>query len=288
MPLKSTQTNKYATACFVQEAPSPSDYDRRGLKILTAIDGQHFCEFPATLQTFNCYNRMNRRYDPRNLCSVIDNDERIQTLLKQNKWRGEWNHPNPAIKGQQYSDIRMTIPDPDNTSHMISNNRLEGDRYRATIRTHSGTKVGQAVSSEIIDMGAVPSFSVRLLGNMIPNAPVNQPNMRVTRVITYDMVDFPSHRDADGDVKPINWNEYATLGESIEKVIFMQELAKYCVDQSENMQVVCESFQISPEELIGVTDRGSLEVGTTDGARLLIPMPEKVQREAINILLGRR
>lgn len=288
MPLKSTQTNKYSTACFVQEAPTSSELDRRGLKIMTSLDGHHFCEFPATLQTFNCYNRMNRRYDPRNLCSVIDNDERIQTLIRQNKWRGEWNHPNPPIKGQQYSDIRMTIPDPDNTSHMIRNNRLEGDRYRATIMTHSGTEVGHAASSEIIDMGAVPSFSVRLLGNMIPNAPVNQPNMRVTRVITYDMVDFPSHRDADGDVKPINFNESFVEESTVERVVFLNELAKYCVNQSENLQVVCESFEISPEELMGVTTMGSLDVATKDGARLLIPMPKKVQREAIDILLGRR
>ena len=197
MPLKSTQTNKYETACFVQEAPTSSEMDPRGFKVFVSVDGHHYCEFDATLQTFNCQNRMRRQYDPHNLVSVIDNDERIQTLVRQNKWRGELNHPNPEIKGEQYSDIRMTIPEPMRTSHMIRKNRLEGDKYKGIITTHPGTECGQAASSEIIDLGAVPSFSVRLLGNMIPNAPAGQPNMRVTKVITYDMVDFPSHRDAD-------------------------------------------------------------------------------------------
>jgi hypothetical protein len=279
MPLKSTQTNKYETACFIQEAPTSSEMDPRGFKELVSSEGHHYCEFDATLQTFNCYNRMNRCYDKHNLASVIDNDERIQTLVRQNKWRGELNHPNPDIKGQQYSDIRMTIPEPMRTSHMIRKNRLEGDRYKGIITTHPGTECGRAASSEIIDLGAVPSFSVRLLGNMIPNAPQGQPNMRVTKVITYDMVDFPSHRNADGDIKPIVHQEG--------NVIFLKELAKYCVDESENMQVVCESFQISPEELIGVSNKGSLLVAKNDGARIRIPLEHEIRREALHILRER-
>ena len=278
MPLKSTQTNKYETACFVQEAPTSSEMDPRGFKVFVSADGYHYCEFDATLQTFNCQNRMRRQYDPMNLVSVINNDERIQTLVRQNKWRGELNHPNPDIKGEQYSDIRMTIPEPMRTSHMIRKNRLEGDRYKGIITTHPGTECGRSASSEIIDLGAVPSFSVRLLGNMIPNAPIGQPNMRVTKVITYDMVDFPSHRNADGDVQPIVHQEG--------NVIFLKQLAKYCVDQSENLQVVCESFQITPEELMGVSKDGSLLVNSNDGARYRIPLRGEIYTEAVNILRG--
>ena len=278
MPLKSTQTNKYETACFVQEAPTSSEMDPRGFKVFVSADGHHYCEFDATLQTFNCQNRMRRQYDPHNLVSVIDNDERIQTLVRQNKWRGELNHPNPEIKGEQYSDIRMTIPEPMRTSHMIRKNRLEGDRYKGIITTHPGTECGQAASSEIIDLGAVPSFSVRLLGNMIPNAPAGQPNMRVTKVITYDMVDFPSHRNADGDVRPIVHQEG--------NVVYLNKLAKYCVDQTENLQVVCESFQITPEELAGVSQDGSLLVNANDGARYRIPLKGEIYTEAVNILRG--
>ena len=280
MPLKSTQTNKYETACFVQEAPTPSEMDPRGFKVFVSADGHHYCEFDATLQTFNCANRMRRQYDPHNLVSVIDNDERIQTLVRQNKWRGELNHPNPEIKGEQYSDIRMTIPEPMRTSHMIRKNRLEGDRYKGIITTHPGTECGQAASSEIIDLGAVPSFSVRLLGNMIPNAPAGQPNMKVTKVITYDMVDFPSHRNADGDIKPIVHQEG--------NVIFLNKLAKYCVDQSENLQVVCESFQITPEELTGISQNGSLLINSNDGARYRIPLKGEIYTEAMNILKNNR
>ena len=275
MPLKSTQTNKYTTACFIQEAPTSSEMDPRGFKVFVSSDGHHYCEFDATLQTFNCENRMKRQYDPQNLVSVINNDERIQTLVRQNKWRGELNHPNPDIRGQQYSDIRMTIPEPMRTSHMIRKNRLVGDRYKGIITTHPGTECGRAASSEIIDLGAVPSFSVRLLGNMIPNAPQGQPNMKVTKVITYDMVDFPSHRGADGDVTPIVHQEGT--------VIFLNQLAKYCVDESENLKVVCE---ITPEELTEVNN-GNLVIDANDGARIRIPLEHEIRREAMNILMKR-
>ena len=107
----SDSAEKYATLCFVQEAPQDCELgsfktDPRGYKIARSCNGSVYVEFDATLQTFNCYNRMRRRYDPQNLCHVIDSDERIQTLIRQNKWRGELNHPNPDIKGQQYTDIR--------------------------------------------------------------------------------------------------------------------------------------------------------------------------------------
>ena len=261
--------------CFIQEAPQSSEMSKDGYEVKKSSTGQPFCVFEATLQTFNCYNRMGRRYDAQNVCSVIDNDERIQTLLRQNKWRGELNHPNPEIKGQQYSDIRMTIPEPLNSSHFISHNRLEGDKYKGRITTHPGTKAGICVTSEVVDLGIVPSFSVRLLGNMLPNAPHNQPNMRVTKVITWDTVDFPSHVGADADIQ-------AKIMESAE-VIFLKELANYCVDESETLSVVCESFQISHDEIMGIQN-GNIIIEQPGPARIHIPLPSDVRREAMSIL----
>ena len=263
MPMKSTQTNKYETACFIQEAPTSSEISPRGYKLKKSIEGKPFIIFEATLQTYGCYNRMQRRYDAQNVVSVINNDERIQTLKRQNKWRGELNHPNPDIKGTQLTDIRMTIPDPLNTSHFINNDRLEGDRLKATITTHPRTEAGLSVVSEVVDLGAVPSFSVRLLGNMIPNAPRSMPNIRVSKVITFDLVDFPSHPN----------------------VIFLKELAKYCAEKSETMQVVCESFQISTDEIMGIHN-GSIIV-EQDATKIAIPLAGDVRREALSFIMER-
>ena len=216
---KSTASNKYETACFVQEAPISSNLSPNGYTVKTSAEGLPYCVFKSPLWSFGHANRMNRIYDINNAKDVIMNDERLIELKRMNKWRGEWNHPNSEYKGYTYSDIRMTIPDPRKTSHFISDDEFVGNMYKATITTHPRTEDGRAVASEIIDLGVQPSFSVRLLGKMIPNAMRGMPNMKVSKVITFDMVDFPSHQEANADITPVHMEGYT---------IFLKELAKYC------------------------------------------------------------
>lgn len=276
--IKSTQTSKYETACFIQESPQDSELNPRGFTLKRSIKGEPFITFPATIQTFNCQNRMGRRYDANNVMSVINSDERIQTLKRQNKWRGELNHPNPDIKGEVLSDIRMTIPEPTRTSHFISNDHLDGNRLRATITTHAATACGQQCTSEVVDHGAVPSFSVRVMGVMIPNAAITAPNIRVVRFITGDWVDFPSHQGADGDIR-------AAIMESA-NVVFLKDLAKYACEQDEKLSVVCESFQISPDEVQGIAD-GSIVVSQSNGSNMRIMLDGDIRREVIANLTQR-
>ena len=274
---KSTTTDKYETACFVQEAPINSGLERKGLTIKTSCEGLPYCIFRSPLWSFGHYNRMHRRYDKENARSVIQNDERINNLKQRQAWRGEWNHPNPDIKGQQYSDIRMTIPEPMRTSHFINDDEFVGDLYKATITTHPRTECGRAVASEIIDLGGQPAFSVRLMGTMLPNAPMNAPNMRVSKVITFDMVDFPSHQEAEADIEPVHQEG---------TVIFLKELAKYCCEQDENMAVVCESFEISPNEIMTISKDASIICEQADTSKIVIPLKSDIRREALSILRG--
>lgn len=279
MPLKSTQTNKYETKCFVQESPTSSEMTPNGYKIHHSKDtGATFVVFEATIWTFGSENRNRRIYDQRNAEEIIRNDERIRTLKAQNKWRGEFNHPNPDIKGQRFSDIRMTIPEPMRTSHFINNDRFEGSRYRATITTHPSTECGKAATSEIVDLGIVPSFSVRVLGEMIPNARPGQPNMRVNKLITADMVDFPSHQEANADIQARDITQEAA-------VVFLKDLAEYCVESDEKLSVVCESFEITKDEILGIHN-GSIVVADNK-SRIFIPLERDMRREAAAVLLGR-
>lgn len=276
----SSAAHKYDTACFIQEAPISSELQPGGYTVKTSVEGKPYCIFPATLQTYGCFNRMRRRYDMTNVQQVVDSDERIQRLEAQNKWRGEWNHPNPEFKGQgEMTFIRMQIPDPRKTSHFISKHQFVDNKLRATITTHPETYDGRCVASEIIDLGSVPSFSVRVLGNMIPNAGPNQANMRVTKFITADMVDFPSHYDADADIQ-------ARVMESYADVKFLKDLAQYCAEQDETMQVVCESFEITPDEILGIRD-GSIYVEQCDNSKLVIPLRGSIRSEAASILMSR-
>ena len=273
--LKSNQDDKYSTCCFIQEAaPAP---EMSGLTVLKSeVDGKPYCQFDSTLWSFDHMNRMHRWYDINNAKQVITSDERIQDLKKRGIWRGEWNHPNPEIEGTQLTAIRMTIPEPMRTSHYIDNDRFEGMKYRARITTASGTPTGQAVNYEILDRKAIEAFSVRLMGMMIPRSPVGRPNMNVKRVITFDMVDFPSHAGAQADITPSVHMESAN-------VIFLKELAKYCCEQDENMRVVCESFQFSTDEIMGIQN-GSIVVEQAD-SKIHIPLRGDIRKEALSIIM---
>ena len=57
--------------------------------------------------------------------------------------------------------------------------------------------------------------------------------------------------------------------------------------QSEDLQVVCESFEISMDELMGVQNE-SIIVEQADGCKMHIPLRGEVRREALNILTGLR
>lgn len=291
MPLKSTQTNKYETACFIQESPQSSELSRNGYTVSQSAFGTPIVDFDATLQTFNCYNRMGRRYDAQNMDSVIRNDERIQTLLRQNKLESELSHPTPRLKGEQLSDLRMTIPDPLNVCNYISNLRLEGDRYKGHITTQATNDAGKYLTSLVVDRGAVPSYSVRLLGNMIPNARPNSPNIRVNKVITWDCVSYPSHHDANADITPRSYTEGYQMNmdgdeDGYGRVVFLQELAQYCADKDENMNVIMESFEISMDEITGIAN-GNIIIDSHDRSRIAIPLKGDTYREAMNILRGR-
>jgi len=276
MPAKSTATNKYKMACFIQEAPTIGEIVPGSLVQKMSADGHPYCKFRSTLQTFEGPNRMRRRYDARNVANVILTDERINDLKRRNQWRGEWNHPNPDIEGTKLTNIRMTIPDPKLTSHFINNDGLEGYKYKGDIVTHPGTECGRAIAAEIIDLKAVPAFSVRLLGNMIPNARPGDVNIKVNKVITFDCVDFPSHPGAVADI----------VHQESAEVVFLRDLARYAVEQSEVMSVVCESFEISMDEITGIHN-GLIVVEQADVKMMLYPSEHNIRRELTAGLFGR-
>lgn len=276
--LKSIQTNKYETSCFVQESPVLNKIGKN-YKVLTSVEGLPYVQFQGTLQTYNCTNRMKRRYDRNNAKTVTLGDERVMDLQKRNQLRGEWNHPNPDIKGTELTDIRLTCPAPQNTAHFLTNIHFTEDAMRSTITTHPRTESGRAIASEIIDLGAQPAYSVRILATMIPNAALTQPNMRILKFITADQVDYPSHPGALSDITPTVMEQYSS-------VIFLKELAKYCTEQDENLKVVCESFEITPDEIKGLINNSIVVMGN-DMSSYHIPLKGEIRAEAISILRNR-
>jgi hypothetical protein len=99
--------------------------------------------------------------------------------------------------------------------------------------------------------------------------------MRVSKVITFDMVDFPSHAGAEADITPHHVQEGS--------VIFLKELAKYCCEQDETMRVVCESFQFSTDEIMGI-ENGAIVI-EQDLSKIHVPLTNNIRREALSIIM---
>jgi hypothetical protein len=92
------------------------------------------------------------------------------------------------------------------------------------------------------------------------------------------MVDFPSHQEANADIDPVQEGT----------VIFLKELAKYCCEQDENMAVVCESFEITPNEIMTISKDASIIMEQADTSKIIIPLKSDIRREALSILRGIR
>jgi hypothetical protein len=69
----------------------------------------------------------------------------------------------------------------------------------------------------------------------------------------------------------------------MESVVFLKELANYCCEQDENMRVVCESFQFSTDEIMGIQN-GSIVVEQAD-SKIHIPLRGDIRKEALSIIM---
>ena len=74
-------------------------------------------------------NRNHRSYDQANIWDCIQHDDYIQSMLRQNSWIGEIDHPSAKVKGEELTISRISNPDMERSSHYIRKPRMEGKRY---------------------------------------------------------------------------------------------------------------------------------------------------------------
>ena len=69
-------------------------------------------------------NRNHRSYDQANILDCIQHDDYIQSMLRQNSWIGEIDHPSAKVKGEELTISRISNPDMERSSHYIRKPRL--------------------------------------------------------------------------------------------------------------------------------------------------------------------
>jgi hypothetical protein len=249
--------NDLLTLAYIREQTSyPEDYNSKFGYSVHDKGSRFYLIFDAILQSFGTLNRNKRMYEAANILDRIQNDEYIQSMLKNNSWMGELDHPSPTINGQDLSMNRIANPDPKFTSHFIRSPRLNGNLLEARIQTDSSNDNGMNLAIKIVDGKMIPAFSARVLGELQNKD--GRPVVNVRKLITYDSVIYPSHPEAIGKInQPIQESVNILENEMQGKIIFFPELAKMVANQSKETEWLCEAFKLNIDDVIGVTDTGN-------------------------------
>lgn len=246
---------------YIAEQASPDENSVNNLSFTEKM-GAVFCEFDTILHTFRNLNRNRRQYLGENVQERL-NDEKIQCLLRDNAWFGEQDHPLQITVNDKLTPERVRNIYLPNRSHKIMKPKISGDVLTATIQTASGTEAGRGFAFEILQ-GLIPCFSCRSIAGLKMINGV--PTVIIQKLITYDWVLYPSHKEATKTNEPKYINKQAKMfvessydqfnGKLEEKctedvMIPLQEILEYVGKKDINTQMIMESFDLDMENLTG-------------------------------------
>lgn len=284
---------------YIAEETSPSENTVINLKT-TNNDGILFAEFDTCLQTFEEMNRNKRQYLAKNLEEAM-RSERITTLLRDNGWYGEMDHPTQQFQNSPLTPERIAAIWMPNRSHKILNPTFRGNELNARIQTASGTEAGRGMAAEIIQ-GLRPSFSCRAMASL--ENVNNKPTVMVKNLITYDWVLFPSHKTAHmtSPAKIISKAANAVVEASKDIVDYTENALKRFKKYSESVEIplgeilervgvidptvsmVMESFELDASLLQGFTEDNSQAIIRDDSNLLFVNMNPSTKREVTDFL----
>lgn len=266
------------TLCYIKEQTSyPEDYVKNFGYHVTDKGNRFYVTFDAVLQSFGVMNRNKRIYEAANIMDKIDNDDYIQDQLRKNCWMGEIDHPAATKEGESLTLNRISNPDMKLTSHYIRKPRLNGNLLEATIQTDSSNPNGMNMAIKIVDGKIVPCFSARVLGALQNKN--GQPVVNVKKLITYDWVLYPSHKEAEAKItQPVLESVQAAANMTNSVVIFLPELARMAAVNSKEANWLCESFGLSMNDIVGITSTGNSVVITENENVYIQPINDKTIR----------
>ena len=245
------------TLCYLNEQTSfQEDYKTEfGYEVFDKGNRMYLI-FEAVLQSFGVRNRNGREYDAKNIMDKIENDEYINDQLKKNCWMGEIDHPSAQCQGSELTMQRIANPCIEKTSHYIRRPKLNGNLLEAKIQTDSSTDAGMNMAIKIVDGKIVPCFSARVLGALENRN--GRPVVNVRKLITYDWVLYPSHREAEARINQPLQESAASFGTELNgRLIYFPQLAQMAAKSSKETEMLCESFGLDISDVTGVTNTGN-------------------------------
>ena len=253
--MKSSYNEEELGFVYLAEQTSPDGNVAKNMNVCD-MNGVFYVDFDADLHSFGVMNRNERIYDGQNVWDCICRDDAIQSRLRDNSWFGEQDHPFQMTTDAPLTPKRLQTIYLPNRSHKIMNPRLDGNLLHAHIQTSSGTEAGVGMAKDIIQ-GMVPDFSCRSVAGLYNIG--GQPKVIVKKVITYDWVLYPSHKEAHITSSPKAVMKrpklYMESGEelkySTDVLIPLKEILESVGKKDPTVNVIMESFDLGPESLVG-------------------------------------
>ena len=221
------------------------------------IDKPHlfYVRFDTILQSLDCRNRNGRQYSGDALVKGLSTPE-ISELIRNNKWKGERDHP-VSKDIQRIASVLSKCE-----SHRIVKWWREDNLIKGTIETLDDGQFGTALTKNILQ-GEVPSFSLRALAMLEKNGNTTYVN-KPPRVITYDEVNLPSHKEAYADPTSNKLmhtdGKHTSVCENGIIEITAADVKEMIQTKSDNLKIVCESFDIDPSTVKVVNHGKQLSV----------------------------
>lgn len=273
------------TLCYIQEQTSfEEDYQNDFGYEVVDKGNRFYVLFEAVLQSFMVMNRNKRMYDLSNIMNCINTDPYIQDQLRKNSWMGCIDHPAPMFQGQELTMQYIGNVDPKMTSHYIRKPRAEGNLLVANIQTDSSNKHGMNMAIKIVDGKITPCFSARVFGELTNKN--GQPVVNVRKLITYDWVLFPSHPEAEARIKQPLQEATDAFKDANITMIFFPQLAQMAAASSKETEMLCESFGLNIEDVVGVTSTGNSLVIQENANTYVQPITDKFVRAKTKSMLN--
>lgn len=257
--------------------------DSNKVSNIEVIKDQHlfYVRFDTVLQSFNRPNRNRRWYALDAVREGLDGSDKIQELIANGKWMGEAGHPIT-------DDIRrVSIIDPTMTCHKMVKYWFDGELLKATIETLDDGMLGTKLTKSIVQ-GMNPSFSLRALAKLEKEKNISYVR-QTPHVVTYDEVILPSHKEAYG-MKDTQ-KRVSTSFNSKQEIIYengcvpilTKTVADFVKSKSDNLKIICESFDVLPENLSLTNNGNALSMKqTSTGQTYVFTLEQTVAKEIRN------
>lgn len=257
---------------IVMEETTPAESKIEILSDKGSSGNLNFLRFTSVMQTFNGRNRNRRLWRSRFVKDMLASSE-CQEMLRKG-WPGENGHPILQFKAEPSLERILTI-DPNNISHKMCSFEWVGDTVlKAVIETLDDIDGPGAKFARHIMQGLEPAFSCRAVVPQRKNPDGSSDVIGSGRLVTYDRIFLPSHKEAYRDIDvPVK-----NVVKKPQFDVLMESAISFTLSKSDKVNYIIDNFDPVLEST-SFDINGTLSMKTGEGT--VIINPEKKIRDEI-------